>query len=93
MFLVARGSWDQDSYVKLAFGLGWQNRTKITDPQWDPAKRSSRNKIHMAALQISTGPQPQESTGHRDRQKDQYGSGALSPGARVWQRRQIHKDQ
>lgn len=25
----------------------------------------------MAALQISTGPQPQESTGLRDRQKDQ----------------------
>lgn len=31
----------------------------------------------MAALQINAGPQPQKSTGHRDRQKDQYRSRAL----------------
>lgn len=52
-----------------------------------------RNKIHMAALQISAGPQPRESAGHRDRQKNQYSRPALSPGAQVWQRRQMHREQ
>ena len=37
----------------------------------------------MAALQINTGPQPQDSAGHWNREKDQYSGHTLSQGLKV----------